>query len=233
MIHIGIFLITGVIVFFITRFFYLRFGEKRLNEYFHSSIKRHSDEVENIYKQMRGWKHDYHNHIQVLKAHLSIGDLPKIESYLNGLETDLIEVDSVFRTGNVMVDAILTAKLSLAKAKNISVDATAIVPPVLPIAPVDMCIVMGNLLDNAIEACEMLKEGAFIRVYMGIYKEMLYISVQNADSGAAKTKSSGLGLSRIEKIANKYEGSVNRQRENGVYAMEVLFSMGGEHYVKM
>jgi len=225
MIYAAIFLLTAISIFFITRYIFLRIAEQRTNEYFDETIVRHSDEVENIYKQMRGWKHDYHNHIQVLKAHLSLGEADKIASYLEGLESDLQEVDSIFRTGNVMIDAILTAKLSLARTKKIEVDATAIVPPALSIAPVDMCIIVGNLLDNALEACEVLAEGAFIRIYLGVHKEMLYISVQNADSGKKMKRGSGQGLHRIDKIAEKYGGSVNRQREPGVYATEVMLPL--------
>ena len=213
---------VAVLAFFTARYIYLRLAEERINTYFNETTLRHSNEVENIYMQMRGWKHDYHNHIQVLKAHLSLGEIDKIEDYLYGLEGDLNEVDSIFRTGNVMIDAILTAKLSLAKAQKIEVNAKAIVPPVLPIAPVDMCIIVGNLLDNAIEACESLGEDVFMRVYLGIHKEMFYISVQNSDSGTKKKGSTGQGLSRIDKIVGKYGGNVNRQQEQGVYATEIM-----------
>jgi len=225
MIYAAIFLLTAVSVFLVTRLIYLRIAEQRISEYFDETIIRHSDEVENIYKQMRGWKHDYHNHIQVLKAHLALSEIDKIASYLEGLEGDLHEVDSIFRTGNIMIDAILTAKLSLARSKKIEVDSTAVVPPTLPIAPVDMCIMVGNLIDNAIEACDLMREGAFIRIYLGIHKEMFYISVQNSDSGEMKRRGTGQGLSRIDKIANKYGGNVNRQREPGVYSTEVMLPM--------
>jgi len=222
MIYGMIIVLTATLTFFITRYIYLRLAEGRINAYFNETTLRHSNEVENIYIQMRGWKHDYHNHIQVLKAHLSFGEVGKIEDYLDGLESDLNKVDSIFRTGNVMIDAILTAKLSLAKAKGIEANAKAIVPPVLPIAPIDICIVVGNLLDNAIEACELLDEGAFIRVYLGMYKEMFYISVQNSDGGKKKRRSTGQGLFRIDKIAEKYGGNVNRQQEQRVYATEIM-----------
>ena len=222
MIYAIIIILVAALTFFITRHIYLRLAERKINAYFNETALRHSSEVENIYVQMRGWKHDYHNHIQVLKAHLSLGETEKIAGYLDGLESDLNEVDSILRTGNVMIDAILTAKLSLARAKKIEVNAKAIVPPALPIAPIDMCIVVGNLLDNAIEACELLDEGAFIRVYLGVHKEMFYISVQNSDSGKIKRRSTGQGLSRIDKIAEKYGGNVNRQREAGVFATEIM-----------
>jgi len=222
MIYAAIIILAAVPTFFVTRYIYLRLAEQKISAYFDETVTRHSSEVENIYMQMRGWKHDYHNHIQVLKAHLSLGEVDKIEGYLDGLESELSDVDSIFRTGNVMIDAVLTAKLSLAQAKKIEVNAKAIVPPVLTIAPIDMCIIVGNLLDNAIEACEPMGENAFIRVYMGLHKEMFYISVQNSDSGKKKIKSTGQGLLRIDKIAEKYGGNVNRQSESGVFATEIM-----------
>ena len=222
MIYIAVIILAIALTFFITRYIYLRLAEGSINAYFNETTLRHSDEIKNIYTQMRGWKHDYHNHIQVLKAHLSLGETDKIEAYLDGLESGLNEVDSIFRTGNVMIDAILTAKLSLAKANKIQVNAKAIVPPVVPIAPVDMCIIVGNLLDNAVEACATLKEEAFIRVYLGMHKEMFYISVQNSDGDIKKKRSTGQGLSRIDKIVEKYGGHVNRQQEQGVYATEIM-----------
>jgi len=199
--------------------------ERKHDEFFRKVIHRHSDEVENIYKQMRDWRHDYHNHIQVLRAYLAAGQAAEADSYLQDLETDLILVDTLIKTGNVMIDAILTAKLSLAKTKNINVDATALVPAKLSIAPVDVCIIVGNLLDNAIEANELLETERFIRVYIGLHKEMFYVSVANATGEGKKKRSRGIGLTRIDKIANKYGGFVNRQKESGVYATEVMLPL--------
>jgi sensor histidine kinase regulating citrate/malate metabolism len=80
-------------------------------------------------------------------------------------------------------------------------------------------------LDNAIEACEATAEGAFIRIYLGVHKEMLYISVQNTDNGKRKKRGGGQGLYRIDKITEKYGGNLNRQREPGVYATEVMLPL--------
>jgi len=202
------------------------FLERKQDELFRKAIQRHSDEVENIYKQMRGWRHDYHNHIQVLRAHLAAGQVAEADNYLQELESDLTLVDTLIKTGNVMIDAILTAKLSLAKTKNIEVDAAALVPAKLSIAPVDVCIIVGNLLDNAIEANELLETGRFIRVYIGLHKEMFYVSVANATGiQSKKQRSRGIGLTRIDKIAKKYGGFVNRQKEPGVYATEIMLPL--------
>ena len=99
---------------------------------------------------MRGWRHDYHSHIQTM---LALTDKPEeIREYLLGLNQDLTTVDQVLKTGNVMLDAILNSKLSLIKSKGIRVNAKAVVPAQLQISSIDLCIIIGNLLDNAMEA---------------------------------------------------------------------------------
>jgi sensor histidine kinase regulating citrate/malate metabolism len=212
--------------------------DKRISAYQNDLITKHCDEVENIYRQMRGWRHDYHNNIQTMKAHLALNQIAEQKKYLDKLDTDLTTVDTVFKTGNVMVDAILNSKISLAKSKNISINAKATVPEQLKVSEIDLCVIIGNLLDNAMEAC--LKQAnetdRFIRVYFGKLKEQLYISVSNSVGGEIKksgkayisTKDSathGFGLMRVDRIAEKYSGYVNRQHEEGVFATEIMLPL--------
>ena len=162
--------------------------DKRITKYQNDLINKQYAEVENMYRTMRGWRHDYHNHIQTMKAYLQMNKVEELEQYLNNLDKDLTTVDTVIKTGNVMVDAILNSKISLAKSKDISVNAKAIVPKELKILEIDLCVIIGNLLDNAIEACMKLDNPSdrFIRVYVDIFKEQLYISVQNSNGGKIK-----------------------------------------------
>jgi len=198
-------------------------------------MDKHITEVENIYSQMRGWRHDYHNHIQKIKAHMHLGQYTEIGQYLNELDKDLTSVDTILKTGNVMADAILNSKLSLAATKDIHINAKALVPRVLPFAEVDLCIIVGNLLDNATEACLKLSQRErFIRLYIAVLKGQLYISVGNAcadvkRSGksflSTKAKSGGFGIVRIDKIVDKYSGYINRQHEDGVFVTEVMLPL--------
>lgn len=237
-VYIGAGIVLVIIMLLANRKYMHRLVERRVADYQNELASRHCDEVENIYKQMRGWRHDYHNHIQVLKAHLAEGQLAEADTYLGKLDADLTKVDTILKTGNVMVDAILNSKISLARSKKIAINAKAIVPKVLQVQPVDLCVIVGNLLDNAIEACIKLPrlEERFIRVYIGIHKEMLYISVSNATGGEIKkagktyltTKSAanhGFGLVRIDKMAEKYQGFVDRQHDDGVFATEVMLPL--------
>ena len=212
--------------------------DKRITKYQNDLINKQYAEVENMYRTMRGWRHDYHNHIQTMKAYLQMNKIEELEQYLNNLDKDLTTVDTVIKTGNVMVDAILNSKISLAKSKDINVNAKAIVPKELKILEIDLCVIIGNLLDNAIEACMKLDNpyDRFIRVYVDIFKEQLYISVQNSNGGKIKkigktyyttkeSNSHGFGLIRVDNIVNKYNGYINRQNEEGVFATEVMLPL--------
>lgn len=208
-----------------------RLLEKRVAAYQSEMIKRHVEEVRRIYTTMRGWRHDYKNHIQTLLA--LVGDDEKTREYLWSLNKDLTEVDAVLKTGNIALDAILNSKLTLIKSKDIPIEAKASVSDDLKISDVDLCAIIGNLLDNAIEAVQTLpKEEQFIRIYIGMLKSQLYISVINSSLGSPKRRGEkyistkgegrGLGLIRIDGIVKNAGGIVNRKTEQGVFATEIL-----------
>lgn len=210
-----------------------RLLEKRVAAYQDDLIEKHFEEVQSIYDKMRGWRHDYHNHIRALLA--LVGDDERTRDYLWKLNKDLTEVDTVVKTGNVTVDAILNSKLTLIKSKAIPVDAVAKVPDDLKISEIDLCAIIGNLLDNAIEAVLPLPpEARFIRIYIGMLKSQLYISVTNSTASeprkigekyvSTKGEGRGVGLMRVDSIAKRNGGTVNRQNESGVFATEVLLN---------
>lgn len=212
--------------------------DKRLSDFQDSVLKKQRDEVQNIYQTMRAWRHDYHNHMQAIKALLSMGKKDELSEYLDNLEKDLDSIDIAIRTGNVGLDAILSSKVSIARKNNIEVNCTAKVPQDLKVSDVHLCAIVGNLLDNAIEACEKITEGAaprFIRIYIGLFKSQLYISVSNAtcekhrrrlsELVTSKLGEHGFGLRRIDKLAEKYDGYVNRKNEPGIFATEVMLPL--------
>lgn len=220
----------------ISRSIFIKLVDKRIAAYQNDLVEKHYEEVENMYRQVRGWRHDYKHHIQTMKAHLAMGQYEELDGYLNELDADLMSVDTVLKTGNVRIDAALNSKLALAKAKGIRVNAKAVVPKTLMIKEVDLCVIIGNLLDNAIEACvKEDKEKQFIRVYIDILKEQLYIYVSNSMSDnirkhggqylSTKRGNHGFGLMRIDRVVQKYDGFLNRQHEEGVFATEIMLPL--------
>ncbi len=208
--------------------------DKQLAAYQRELIDIHYQEVDTMYRQIRGWRHDYRNHIQVMKALAEGGDLKGLRRYLDELETDLSTVDTVIKTGNPMADAIINSKISLARAKDIPVTIDAHVPVKLKMSELDLCCILGNLFDNAIEANLALPAGErMIRVYMDMKGTQLYISFTNFTAShkmqkvggrfrSTKGEGHGFGLIRIDSIIERLDGYVSRNSEDGAFTTEIL-----------
>ena len=80
--------------------------ERKNIEYQNQLLARQVEEVQNIYLTMRGWRHDYHNHLQSMKAYVEMGQYDKLQEYLGLLENDLDQVNQLCDSGNVNLDAI-------------------------------------------------------------------------------------------------------------------------------
>ncbi len=146
-------------------------ADRAIAAYQRELVDTHHREVENMYRQMRMWRHDYRNHLQTMKT-----------------------LDTPIKSGNAMADVILSSKMSLAQAHGIDVrvDAHTHIPIKLRISELDLCCVLGNLFDNAIEANDGLPEAdCMIRVYMDMKGTQLYISFTNASSGGKQRKVGG------------------------------------------
>lgn len=232
-----LFIAVCVTVFFLLRRTLYNMIDSRIERFQSELIEKQVREIQNMYRQVRGWRHDYRNHINNMKIQLSEGNYDKLSDYLNELADDLDTVDSVIKTGNVMADAILNSKLNVAEKMNIKLNVKANVPDKLPMSDVELCSMLGNILDNAVEACGTLpEEERFMRVYIGKLKGQLYLSVQNSAGKVRKSKNTylstkegehGYGLFRIDRVAKKYGGYVNRQNEEGVFATEIMVPLCG------
>lgn len=208
--------------------------DERIAAYQRELIETHYQEVENMYRKMRGWRHDYRNHIQTLKVLTENGDLPAIREYLDKLDTDLNTVDLAVKTGNAMADAILNSKISLAASRSISVHVDAHIPVKLKMSELDLCCILGNLFDNAIEASMALPpDERLIRVYMDMKGTQLYISFTNFTAEKKRQKVSGrfqttkgdghgFGLVRIDAIIERLDGYLSRNSEDGAFTTEIL-----------
>ncbi len=208
--------------------------DKQIEKYQRDLIDTHYQEIETMYTKMRGWRHNYRNHIQVMKALAEKGDIEAIKDYLNKLDEDLTTIDLVVKTGNTMADAILNSKISLAKSKGIKVKVDAHIPIKLKMSELDLCVILGNLFDNAIEANLPLPEDErLIRVYMDMKNTQLYISFTNFTASGKLAKEAnlfkttkgdghGFGLVSIDSIIEKLDGYISRNSEDGAFTTEIL-----------
>lgn len=208
--------------------------DRQIAAYQRELIETHYQEVENMYRQIRGWRHDYRNHIQTMKVLAAGGDMDGIKAYLDKLDTDLNTVDTVIKTGNSMADAILNSKISLARSQDIPVRVDAHIPVKLRMSELDLCVIIGNLFDNAIEASLALpREQRMIRVYMDMKNTQLYISFTNFTASGKMDKvgnlfrttkgdGHGFGLVRIDNIIKRLDGYLSRNSEDGAFTTEIL-----------
>ena len=204
----------------------------KLVEYQTEQSRRHMEEVRSIHREMRGYKHDFHNHLQLLKSYLDAGDTARAREYVLELDKHLMNVDTLLKTGNVSLDAILSAKIAQAKNEGITVTVKANVPEKLTVNDLELSIIVGNLLDNAIEACRSAEGEKFIRLFLGTKGKMLYFSMLNA-AGAKREKvgslfktgksgAHGFGLKRAEAIIKDHGGWVKYNSEDGAFTSEFL-----------
>lgn len=214
-------------------------GFEAQTEQFQRDILGHQyEEIREIYLNMRSWRHDYHNHLQVMKAQLAVGQMEEMKQYLDDLERSLDGVDTYVKSGNLMADAILNSKLTLAEQKKIRVNCKAVLPEKLSVEDVDLCVLLGNLLDNALEACDKILPGQrFLRVYMAVNRSQLYISIQNSAREdlnfdernyiTQKRGDHGLGMKRVKALTDKYEGYLTLANEPGIFAAELTLPLWG------
>ncbi len=208
--------------------------DQQLAVYQRELIETHYKEVDTMYRQIRGWRHDYRNHIQTMKVLAANNDLDAIRTYLDELDEDLSTVDTVVKTGNAMADAILNSKISLARRSGIEVHVDAHVPVKLSVSELDLCVILGNLFDNAIEANMALPaDQRMIRVYMDMKGTQLYISFTNFTAArkmpkvgkrfrTTKGEGHGFGLVRIDNIIERLDGYLSRNSEDGAFTTEIL-----------
>lgn len=186
--------------------------------------------------EVRRLRHDMANHLQVLS---SLTDNER-DKYLDRLIQSPAMENSLHYCGDATVNAVLGAKVSMAKQNGIKVNIKADIPEELPLVHVDVCAVFANAFDNAIEACIKLDlDNRWIELRTKAQKNMLVISVENAVTSqdilennsilpqTTKKDAShhGYGLRSIKEIVGRYDGSLEVKIENGVFKLFVYMMM--------
>lgn len=229
---LSLFSVIGILV----SYLYKQKQTIELHKVQEKELDQYAIEVETIYRQMRGIRHDYRNHLHVMNTLTSEKKIEELATYIKQLNNELNQVDTIIQTGNTMVDAIVNTKLTIAKNEGVDCIATAIAPKELEIEHIDLAIILGNLLSNAIEATikqVQKNEESFIRLYIAPMKGTFYISVTNTMKenprpsflSLKRVDKQGYGLSRIDQSVEKYQGIVNRKWEDGVFATEVTLPL--------
>lgn len=194
-------------------------------------------EREAAYQETRRVRHDLNGYLVDLKAVIQSGRLDEAESKINAiLENNQIYKNEVSRSGNLVIDSLINYKYSLALKEGIDMKCYVFVPEQMSFDGADLCIILGNLIDNAMEAAGNLPEGQrHMEVSVSQVKESLTIMVQNPYEGKIRRNdrgqlltskrdsiNHGIGLSSVQRKVDKYNGELLTDYENGLFRATVL-----------
>lgn len=205
-------------------------------------------EYQNIMEKMtalRDMKHDMENHLNSLQIMANNLSSSEMQQYICSLRNTL-ECSHIFvSTGNMAVDCILSSKISLARDSNISTDFSVLLSDNFKMDAVSICSLLGNLWDNAIDACKSLLQHdgdklPYILFFMKPYQDMTIIHIENNYYGEInllpdgkfqtnkKNPEHGIGLERIETIVNKEQGILSIDVKNHIFSVHILVPQKGE-----
>ena len=197
-------------------------------EYYFAQNKLMTETVETV----KSIRHDMKLHLATLQNYTT--DNPEAIGYINSLIGELEENNVYSDTGNIAIDSIINFKLKSAKEDEIGVSLDLFVPAVIDIETSDIVIILGNLLDNALDAVDKVVD-KFINIHISYQIGNLLIRVENTFNGAVKVDKKrgelvtskdgnghGYGLKNIHKSAEKYNRLVEVTYDDDLFVVEVL-----------
>jgi sensor histidine kinase regulating citrate/malate metabolism len=199
------------------------------------------NEIKAMHADLLTWRHEYKNNLIAIRGHIESGDVTGALDYLDSLAGTQSAGKILIHTGNAAVDAIVNSKLWFAKSRGIYVNAQSLFPEggVARVSEGDLCSIIGNLLDNSIEACGRMPEGErrFINFELLVKGDNIFLSIYNSYTGkiaqdgeeflSSKRKpyGGGIGIKYVDSILAKYEGYAMREYNNGVFFTQAMIPL--------
>ena len=221
------------IIYFMYRIFALTYNQNEIIKQMHDQ-KEYSEKMLTGDENLRRFRHDYRNHMIVINSLLETGRTDRAREYLNNMNSDISSTLTKISTGNFISDAIINNKAVAAAEHDISIKFTGQVIPE-GIADEDLCTVLANILDNAIEATKKLSINKTIRIDAALRNGFFIMNVSNPvehevkirKDGTIKTSKKnqsehGFGIKNVQKAVKKYGGTVSVTYENKVFSVDVM-----------
>lgn len=193
-------------------------------------------------ESLRTMKHDMNIHLDVIQSLANAGNTAELLTYIKDYQQSLEESHHLLSTGNNAIDCILSSKIQEAKKQGIDVDFSILVPENFPFNALSLSSLLGNLWNNALEACQRLKKSRpdsyfYIRFYIKPFQQMVLIHIENPFDGILITDSEqnylsikdkhdhGIGLKRIHKIVEAAEGNMQIDTTNNIFTVHIMIPM--------
>lgn len=241
--QVGTWIILSLILMFAILFY--RVNRQREMEMEISKLKQDQAEIlERDYQALRRTYtdnaklyHDLHNHIEAIYQCLIQGDIQEAVQYCEELRTPVREISQTVWTGDKAIDYLISSKMALAEQEHIQTKVNIEYPRNTNIRSVDLTTILGNLLDNALEAAEMAPEHLrFLHLTVRRINAMLIIKIENG-YGEAPTQENGnlltskmdkvlhgWGLKSVQTAAERYDGVINTEYADDIFKTVVTLS---------
>lgn len=209
---------------------------KREKQYYHNQ----SELLQENYEELRQFRHDIKNRILVMEQMLDSNERDKIKEYISQVTNKLDNTFMYSQTGNIAIDSIINYKLEKAKEIGAEIKTSIIIPPQTNIEEDDFVVILGNLLDNSIEAIDRLQSGKNIEVNIEYEKDSIFISVVNSydsvlniEDGDIKTRKDnkllhGIGLKSVKAVVEKYDGYIGVEHDENRFTVNAMLYIGEE-----
>lgn len=227
-------LIVGCIAYLVIKYLTASQKKRATEKQLELELNHYSNMVEKN-RDMRVFRHDFKNNLISVRALIGDGQYNEAEKYIDELYGRLDATKNAFSTGNHLADAILAEKNSAAVSQKTEIDFDGIIPSD-GIDNIDLCTILANALDNALEASKPI-ENAIINVRAAVNSAVFMLTVSNPTLQPVEIKNNrvkttkadsvnhGLGIGSIKNAAKKYNGEVNLKYEDGHFTVEVMMIM--------
>ncbi|MGC6177030.1 sensor histidine kinase [Lacrimispora sp. 38-1] len=202
------------------------------NRYYENQVEM----MESALKNMRMLRHDFKNKLSPLCELAKSGKISELTERLSEL-TDMCRITKEYAvSGNSTIDSIINFKLQQAEKENIRIRTDILIPADLTVETFDMAVILGNFLDNALEAV-VKTEDRWIDIKIKYTKGRLIIVISNSFDGLVKKmqdsyitrkadeKNHGLGLKSVQKAIQKYDGAMQVFHDEKSFQVKVLMYM--------
>ena len=186
----------------------------------------HYQKMNELYDKLRCLQHDYKYHLNAVRKMIIIGKAEDAGKYLTHIEDQLCEYEMKKYCQNSVLNALVTDYAERCKKLNIDLDLNLDIPETLLMPDYDLCIVLGNLLENAVEACEKLAQGRFIKLETKNIREQLLFMAKNSFNGVIQHDqgrplsdkiNGGYGLQSIKEVMARHNGDFTMEWDKDTF----------------
>ena len=200
-----------------------------------SDMKKHIEEVEKLYRDIRSMRHDMGNHIQTLEHLVAHNNMDDATEYLEHLKNEWDKVSPEIKTGSPVIDVILMEKLREAKERQIRFISDFHYPQNTKLNAFDLSVIMNNALNNCME--NVSGDDPYISIYSFRKNSIFMITIKNSfggqlnfgDSDLPETTKSGrehgMGLNNIRRVARMYMGDISLEQGNEEVILSIMIQV--------